>query len=1079
MDTREIGIKEESFSEEVIYSTDKKGYTSDMYNVFREIIQDNKAVGFIAGYYDEKLTISNVSDFFLHNLGYTIEEFKEVTDGSLYKLFRGNENGFLGKEKFRRLRGSGEGEMITKDNVLMNFHLLKRDTVDEDGQEMWVMSAHIDNDQKNVALINRIMQSGFWYVDCDESGKPSSFWYTHAYRKLLGTNDVLEFPNQKESWLERIHPEDRKKVERRFYQTIEDIEDETKYQMEYRLRMPDGTYQWFRDWAEVTRRLDDTAYRMVGILANIEEEKKIQMQVQKSEAFHRAFTKGNIFECYLDLKDNTYDVLKADAGVENFAGAENGWCAFVEKYLEIVDKQDKNAVSLLLEPTYIEEKFAEGKREISIESTVFLDGEERYIRNVVARDEAVSSGRYAMIYMRDITESKREQNNIQELTKQNEAMDILIQGMERLVDRYVVCNFKEDTYTFYSNRTKDEPYDFAGNYHDFVDKVAAGYKMIAKDMTVEKAFSPEYIQEMLVSQEDIYKFEYCTQDEKIFKSLAISPLSWSEGKVENVLLVSQDITQEKFTEMESRKALKDAYEMANQANIAKTEFLSNMSHDIRTPMNAIIGMTAIAGANIDNEERVLDCLGKISRSSRHLLGLINEVLDMSSIESGKISLTEEEFNLSDLVDNLVAMINPSIEAYRHNFEVHLDKIEHEEVCGDSLRIQQVVTNILSNAVKYTPSGGKIRFKIEEIPTPSLELGCYKFTIEDNGIGMSEEFQKIMFEPFTRADENHTSKVQGTGLGMAIAKNIVHMMNGSIDVVSKSGVGSRFTVTIFLKLQDRETKKIEELIDLPVLVVDDDRVCCENTVKILDDIGINGEWVMSGEEAVNRVVERYEKGDNYFAVIIDWKMPGMDGIETTKQIRRKVGKDITIIILSAYDYSEIENEARAAGVDEFIAKPLFRSRLTAKLKSLLDGKPGKSAKNYLDDIAECDFTGKRILLVEDNELNSEIASEIIHMSGAETEIARNGKEAVEKFAETQKGFYDLIFMDIQMPIMNGYEAASAIRALDRSDALEIPIVAMTANAFVEDVVMAKNAGMNEHISKPLDMNKLCEVMKKWL
>ena len=567
-------------------------------------------------------------------------------------------------------------------------------------------------------------------------------------------------------------------------------------------------------------------------------------------------------------------------------------------------------------------------------------------------------------------------------------------------------------------------------------------------------------------------------DENTYKIASFIPLEWEGTKLVKALLASMDASQEKKAEIESHKALKDAYRAAENASRAKTEFLSNMSHDIRTPMNAIVGLTAIAGANIESQDRVVECLGKITKSSRHLLGLINEVLDMARIESGRISLAEEDFSLPELVDNLLTLTKPAIDEHHHQLEVHVEHIEHEAVCGDSLRIQQVFVNLMSNAVKYTPDGGNITFTIKEKPNGFSELGCYEFSIEDNGIGMTPEFQKIMFEPFSRADDHRTTKVQGTGLGMAIAKNIVNLMNGDIQVESAPNKGTKITVTVYLKLQENEREQEKELLDLPVLVVDDDKTCCESTVATLREIGIAGEWVLTGKEAVERCYVRHETNRDYFAVILDWKMPKMDGIATARKIRERVGEDVMIIILTSFDFSEIEEEARAAGVNAFMAKPLFRSRLTATLRQFTSGKKEENARNYLEDFAKENYAGKRILLVEDNELNREIATEIIGMTGVTIDSAENGKIAVEKVMEAPEKWYDLIFMDIQMPIMNGYEATAAIRALAGSRG-KVPIIAMTANAFAEDVQLAKNTGMNEHIAKPLDLNKLNDVLKRWL
>ena len=344
--------------------------------------------------------------------------------------------------------------------------------------------------------------------------------------------------------------------------------------------------------------------------------------------------------------------------------------------------------------------------------------------------------------------------------------------------------------------------------------------------------------------------------------------------------------------------------------------------------------------------------------------------------------------------------------------------------------------------------------------------------------MTPEFQKIMFEPFSRADDHRATKVQGTGLGMAIARNIVNLMNGDIQVESAPNKGTKITVTVYLKLQENEKEQEKELLDLPVLVVDDDKTCCESTVATLQEIGIAGEWVLTGKEAVERCAARHKTGRDYFAVILDWKMPEIDGIATARKIRERVGEDVTIIILTSFDFSEIEEEARAVGVNAFMAKPLFRSRLTATLRQFTSGKKEKNARNYLEDFAKENYAGKRILLVEDNELNREIATEIIGMTGVTIDSAENGKIAVEKVMEAPEKWYDLIFMDIQMPIMNGYEATAAIRALAGSRG-KVPIIAMTANAFAEDVQLAKNTGMNEHIAKPLDLNKLNDVLKQWL
>ena len=901
--------------------------------------------------------------------------------------------------------------------------------------------------------------------------------WSHAFRQILGYHDILDFPNKLDSWSNLLHPEDYDRVMQLLLETIADKTNTTKYNVEYRLKMQDGQYHWFRASAEVIRRLDGSANRIAGIISNIDAEKRSRMQAQRAAAFHRAFTSANLCEYYVNLEKNTFDTFKVEPSLMTAFEQNHTWDGLVRFFVDnYVVEEDKKSVTNFYNRAYITEKLKGLETELCQECRIVLDGEERWVSNVVMRGE-IEDSEYAMIFLRDITESKAETARRMQMASDNASMDLLIKSMVRLLDRFVVCDLENDRYRFY-NLQGDMIYAPMGAYHDFVEQVVAKYKTLEPLDALAALFSPENIRKNLQDENDIYKFEYCSMDENTYKIASIIPLEWDGTKLVKALLASMDVSQEKKAEIESHKALKEAYRAAESASCAKTEFLSNMSHDIRTPMNAIVGLTAIAGANIESQDRVVECLGKITKSSRHLLGLINEVLDMARIESGRTSLAEEDFSLSKLVDNLLTITKPAIDEHKHQLEVHIEHIEHEAVCGDSLRIQQIFVNLMSNAVKYTPDGGNITLTIKEKPNGFSELGCYEFSIEDNGIGMTPEFQKIMFEPFSRADDHRTTKVQGTGLGMAIARNIVNLMNGDIQVESAPNKGTKITVTVYLKLQENEKEQEKELLDLPVLVVDDDKTCCESTVATLQEIGIAGEWVLTGKEAVERCAARHKTGRDYFAVILDWKMPEMDGIATARKIRERVGEDVTIIILTSFDFSEIEEEARAAGVNAFMAKPLFRSRLTATLRQFTSGKKEKNARNYLEDFAKENYAGKRILLVEDNELNREIATEIIGMTGVTIDSAENGKIAVEKVMEAPEKWYDLIFMDIQMPIMNGYEATAAIRSLAGSRG-KVPIIAMTANAFAEDVQLAKNTGMNEHIAKPLDLNKLNDVLKQWL
>lgn len=546
-----------------------------------------------------------------------------------------------------------------------------------------------------------------------------------------------------------------------------------------------------------------------------------------------------------------------------------------------------------------------------------------------------------------------------------------------------------------------------------------------------------------------------------------------------VMVVSKEITEQVRKQKEQTQALQDALMQAQHANRAKTTFLSNMSHDIRTPMNAIIGFTTIAASHIDNKEQIRNCLQKVLSSSNHLLSLINDILDMSRIESGKVQIKEQECNISELMHNLVNIIQPQVKAKQLELFIDTFEVANEDVIADALKMNQVFINLLSNAVKYTPAGGTISFRIMQKTTFHHGYGDYVFIVKDNGIGMSKDFVEHIFEPFERETSATRSGIQGTGLGMAITKNIVEMMNGTISVESEVGKGSTFTVELTLRLQDIEknAEQIKELDGFRALVVDDDFHICDSVSKMLKKIGMRAEWTTSGREAAYRAKIAYDEGDSYHTYIIDWQMPEISGVETARKIRKAVGKNAPIIILTAYDWSDIEEEAREAGVTAFCAKPLFMSDLKSALlaaNNLLDKEEEAAAAWTL-----ADFKGKRILLVEDIELNREIAEVILTEAGFNVETAPDGTDAVAMMEKSEEYYYDAILMDVQMPIMNGYEATRTIRNMPRKDVKDLPIIAMTANALEEDKEAALKNGMDAHISKPLDMDIFISVLNKFL
>ena len=525
--------------------------------------------------------------------------------------------------------------------------------------------------------------------------------------------------------------------------------------------------------------------------------------------------------------------------------------------------------------------------------------------------------------------------------------------------------------------------------------------------------------------------------------------------------------------------LQVAVEKAETANRAKSTFLSNMSHDIRTPMNAIIGFTTLALSNIDDTDRVKDYLGKTLASSNHLLSLINDVLDMSRIESGKIHLEEVEVNLSDVLHDLKTIVSGQI--YAKQLELYMDVMDvtDEDVYCDKTRLNQILLNLLSNAIKFTPAGGTVSVRVRQLAGKVHGCGQYEFRIKDNGIGMSQEFAQKIFEPFERERTSTVSRIQGTGLGMAITKNIVDMMGGTIEVQTAQGKGTEFTVCVPMRAQteQRPVEKITELEGLKALVVDDDFNTCDSVTKMLVKVGMRAEWTLSGKEAVLRARQSIEMSDVYHAYIIDWRLPDMNGIEVTRQIR-SLHDDTPIIILTAYDWSDIEVEAKAAGVTAFCSKPMFMSDLRETLMSALGQKQTDAVQRLLPE-KNADFKGKHILLVEDNELNREIAQEILREYGFLVDSAENGAVAVEKVSTAAPGSYDLVLMDVQMPIMDGYTATRKIRALDDPARAKLPILAMTANAFDEDRRNALESGMNGFLSKPIVIDDLVQELHKIL
>lgn len=533
-------------------------------------------------------------------------------------------------------------------------------------------------------------------------------------------------------------------------------------------------------------------------------------------------------------------------------------------------------------------------------------------------------------------------------------------------------------------------------------------------------------------------------------------------------------------EMTMREGLQTALQDAQHANTAKSRFLANMSHDLRTPLNAIVGMTAIAASHLDNHGRVTSCLDKITASSHHLLGLINDILDMGKIENGKLQLVHEQISLPEWIQRFIAIIMPQGRARQLDVAVFVGDIERETVLGDVLRLNQILLNIMGNAIKFTPPGGRVSLRITEEPCQRPNHGLYRFVIEDNGIGMPAEFLEKIWEPFERAHNSTVNRTEGTGLGMTITKNIVSMMGGDIRVESEEGKGTRFTVSLPLEWGKQEFVAFpsERMRELRVLIVDGDEEVCERTARILDEFGVENAWVQSGEDAVEAAIAAMKIRQEFRAIIMAWKLPGIDGAEAARRIRESTGAETPAILLTAYDWTEIEAEADAAGVTAFLAKPLFPSRLYAMLTEIADGHI-ESSPSKKESMDSPQLHG-RVLVVEDNPLNMEIAGEILSMVGVDHDKAWDGAEAVEAVRLAPEGFYQLVFMDVHMPKMDGYSATQKIREYEEaSDRARVPIIALSANAFAEDRTRATEAGMDGYLVKPFGVEDLKAILKRYL
>ncbi len=819
--------------------------------------------------------------------------------------------------------------------------------------------------------------------------------------------------------------------------------------------------------------LDGSVMGTVGVAIDVTQERAYEQEIiQKNHTLETIFTTMDCgVMCHTMDGANIIRVNRAALEILGYESQEEMVANGFDMIASSVVKEDQEKLR-----NDIKELAKEGDT-VSVEYRVRRkDGEIRHVMgNVKLLKE---NGR--LIYQRfllDCTAQKLQEKENERRQKE------LIQALS--IDYNVVCFFDLDTGVGKLLRIADDYESLFGDVFDQRLSLEESMKLYIENFVYEedeelmhKALSRDWLKGEMTEKSQCYVNHrvIIEDDMKYFQIKIVRAGIWSRSH--GIVLGFRSVDEEIRHEMEQKSLLEDALLQANRANKAKSVFLSNMSHDIRTPMNAIVGFTALAITHIDRKEQVEEYLQKIMTSGNHLLSLINDVLDMSRIESGKMHLEEKACRLPDILHSLRSILQADVRAKQ--LELYMDAVDiyNENIYCDQLRLNQVLLNLLSNAVKYTGAGGIVSVRVTEKPGAPVGSANYVFYIKDTGVGMSEEFVSHIFEPFERERTSTISGIQGTGLGMAITKNIVDMMNGSIEIRSEQGAGTEVEVsfTFRLNVENKEPLTIPELKNCRALVVDDDFNTCDSVSYMLSQIGMRAEWTLSGKEAVLRTRQAMMRKDNYCVYIIDWLMPDMNGIEVTRRIRKEVGEDAPIIVLTAYDWADIEEEAKEAGVTAFCSKPLFLSELRSCLNSIVNG---EEQKEELEAEKSTGLNAGRILLAEDNELNQEIATAILNDAGFTVEIAENGQIAVDMLKHAGASYYQVILMDVQMPVMNGYEATKIIRELSNKELASIPILAMTANAFETDRQEAIRCGMNGHIAKPIDIKVLLDTLENIL
>lgn len=911
--------------------------------------------------------------------------------------------------------------------------------------------------------------------------------------RLKDTQDLFSrFTTFKELYLafiySSVHPDDHKQLLR--FADMEYVRKVFSHRKSVTLlfrRNYNGKYLWTEQimvkFADIDEEPSAVAIGFIEKDADVRARKEAELEKEKRTRILDAIGDAYLAIYQVNFKTDTVIPFKVTPSVPSEFARENvSYTELTQQWIETtVHPDDRETMRNLTSPAFLKKRFSEKKSFYAIFRTMVNGNMEYHELRVIRSEDFEKSGAVVVGFMnRD--EDIKQTIQLKKKVEEGEELSIILQAMAEDFECLLHVDFdtgKEDHYRHSEPFTKAIP-----NWLDETDyrrrvAIFAERIVIADDREYfMQAADPDVVSGR-IKDGDPYYIKYRINLDGKETWFETKFLHHSVHVGHNCALVGfRNIDAVYRAEMEQQEHLKQALEMAKSASRAKTTFLNSMSHDIRTPMNAIIGYTGLVAAHLDSPELVRDYLSKITQSSDHLLSLINDVLDMSRIESGKMVLNDKEENISDIIHTLRNIVQADVHAKNLDFFVDCENIMHEYIFCDKLRLNQVLLNVLSNAIKYTPAGGTITLNVREAPSSDTGYSTYTIVIKDNGIGMSEEFLKTIFDPFTRVSSSTVSGIQGTGLGMAITKSIIEMMNGRIDIHSRENEGTEVILNFDFEQVNSPQEELSYLSSLKgmrSIVVDDNTDTCEHAAKMLRDIGMRSEWCTSGQEVIVRTKEALKNNDLFKVYIIDWVMPDVNGLETTRRLRKIIGNEAPIIIITAYEWGDIEKEARDAGVSGFVSKPLFPSDLRRILKTCCSEETTPAPEKEV----EYHFEGKKILLVEDNEMNREIAEDILTENAFVVDTAEDGSIAVEKMKQAAPGTYDLILMDIQMPILDGYEATRAIRALDLEYAKTIPIIAMTANAFEEDRLKALDAGMNEHIPKPVDVKKLKETIARFI